>query len=191
MRKTWGLIWPKPIRMCFCAFFSYSHSFRSLTLSLAGCTAGVLGLENVAGFVFFTLSVVFVNTILLLVNAKARPEMYFVLGSPPVITDASERLLPAKAAQLRTPPTPSKRALQLAQWVALQGAQENVLSFLLWWTFWYAIVHGTSLSASYQCMISGIHLATFLLLHSVGKQWRNEKGNLVVVISVAYRRLFT
>ncbi|WFD47825.1 hypothetical protein GLX27_002488 [Malassezia furfur] len=118
-----------------------AHSFRSLTLSIAGSIAGVLGLQNLAGFGFFVLSVVFLNTVLLLVNAKGRPHAYFVLGSAPMTTDASERLVPAKAAQLRTPATPAQRARQLALWVLLQGAQENMLSFLLWWTFWYAIVH--------------------------------------------------
>ncbi|WFD01490.1 hypothetical protein MOBT1_000155 [Malassezia obtusa] len=118
-----------------------AHSFRSLTLSIAGSIAGVLGLQNLAGFAFFVLSVAFLNTILLVVNAKGRPSDYFIMGSSPVITDASERLVPSKAAQLRAPPTPVQHGLQLAGWVLLQGAQENVLSFLLWWTFWYAIVH--------------------------------------------------
>lgn len=113
-------------------------------MSIAGSIAGVLGLQNLAGFGFFVLSVVFLNTVLLLVNAKGRPHAYFVLGSAPMTTDASERLVPAKAAQLRTPATPAQRARQLSLWVLLQGAQENILSFLLWWTFWYAIVHGTS-----------------------------------------------
>ena len=114
-----------------------------MTLSLAGAIAGVLGLQNLSGFAFFLCSVVFVNAVLVLVSAKGDPRAFFVLGSLPAITDPSERLLPAKAAQLRAPPTPVQSALQLARWVLLQGAQENALSFLLWWTFWYGIVHGT------------------------------------------------
>lgn len=138
MRRTWATIWPRPSRT-----YPGSCSFRSLTLSLAGAIAGVLGLQNLSGFAFFLCSVVFVNAVLVLVNAKGDPRAFFVLGSLPAITDPSERLLPAKAAQLRAPPTPVQSALQLSRWVLLQGAQENALSFLLWWTFWYGIVHGT------------------------------------------------
>ncbi|WFD31837.1 hypothetical protein MSPP1_002877 [Malassezia sp. CBS 17886] len=118
-----------------------SYSLRSMTLSVAGATAGVLGLKNLTGFAFFFVSVVFVNSVLLLVNAHGAPSRYFVLAMPPATTHPGEQLVPAKAAELRKKPAPAAVALNIARWVLFQGVQDNMLSYVLWWTFWYGIIH--------------------------------------------------
>ena len=53
---------------------AYNGSFRSLTLSIAGAIAGVLGLQNLWGFGFFLVSVAFVNVMLIAVNTSYKPE---------------------------------------------------------------------------------------------------------------------
>jgi ER membrane protein complex subunit 6 len=121
---------------------AYNGSFRSLTLSIAGAIAGVLGLQNLWGFGFFLVSVAFVNVMLIAVNTSYKPEQYFVIVPPPVLTTALERLVPSKAEQLRKPQSLIRRAVFLGQWVLFQGAQENILSFMLWWTLWFGLVHG-------------------------------------------------
>ena len=78
-------------------------SFRSLALSIAGAVAGVLGLQNLWGFGFFAISVVFVNLVLIAVNTGYRPELFFVLVPSPVLTTSMEKFLPGKAEQLRKP----------------------------------------------------------------------------------------
>lgn len=117
-------------------------SFRSLALSIAGAVAGVLGLQNLWGFGFFAISVVFVNLVLIAVNTGYRPELFFVLVPSPVLTTSMEKLVPGKAEQLRKPLPSIKRLAYMAQWVVVQGAQENLLSFILWWTLWFGLVHG-------------------------------------------------
>lgn len=125
----------------------YSHllttRFRSMTLSIAGSVAGVLGLQNLAGFAFFAASVVFVNLVFIFVCAQGKPELYFSLYPSPVLTTALEKLIPSKAAQLRKPAAPHTKIFRLGVWIIWQGLQENLLSFILWWTFWHGIVHGT------------------------------------------------
>jgi len=120
---------------------SQVHALRSTTLTIAGSVAGVLGLKNIAGFAFFWGSVVFINTVILFVNAQAQPDRYFVMYSPPLAANALETLAPSKVEQLRAPPSSSRRLLALMWWMAVQGAQENLLPFITWWTFWHGIVH--------------------------------------------------
>lgn len=85
-----------------------------------------------------------VNTLILTVNAHTRIENYFLLEEPTPPTDASELLSPEKTAKTSAPRSPARRAFLIAKWLVLQGAQENVLSFVLWWTFGSGIVHGAS-----------------------------------------------
>ncbi|WFD35215.1 hypothetical protein MCUN1_002065 [Malassezia cuniculi] len=117
-----------------------AYALRSLTLSIAGSVAGVLGLNNLAGFAFYGISVAFVNTVIALVLARGQLERYFVVSAPPV-PDAAEALTPKSAARLRAPRSAGSKAFSTIKWILLQGAQANVLSFVLWWTFWYGIVH--------------------------------------------------
>lgn len=115
-------------------------SLRSTTLSIAGAVAGVLGLNNFTGFAFYGASVVLVNLAIALCLAHGQLDKYFVVTKPPA-PDAAEALTPASAAKLRAPPSTIARALATLKWILLQGAQSNVLSFVLWWTFWYGVVH--------------------------------------------------
>lgn len=123
---------------------------RSLTLSIAGATAGVLGLTNAQGFGFYAASVVLVNVLILVVNARMQPSDYFILGGP-TSTDPAEELAAANAAKERAPKTLIESAWELGKFIVLQGAQDNLLSFILWWTFFYAIVHGAWLRGAERC----------------------------------------
>lgn len=123
---------------------------RSLTLSIAGATAGVLGLTNAQGFGFYAASVVLVNALILVVNARMQPSDYFILSGS-TSTDPAEELAAANTAKEREPRTPIESAWELSKFIVLQGAQDNLLSFILWWTFFYAIVHGMSPTDRRMC----------------------------------------
>lgn len=83
--------------------------------------------------------------------------------SPPLAANALETLAPSKVEQLRAPPSSSRRLLALMWWMAVQGAQENLLSFITWWTFWHGIVHGMYQSLLLtQCTTRGIYIETML-----------------------------
>lgn len=105
--------------------------------------AGVLGLQNLAGFGFLVASVIVCNLVLIFVMAHGQPGTYFDLRPAPVFASELECLIPDKAAQLRQPMSTSATLLRLARFVVWQGLPENVLGFILWWTFWFGIVHGT------------------------------------------------
>lgn len=111
-----------------------------------------MGLQNLDGFFFFLVSVVFVNLVLVCINAKGRPEDYFYIYPAPVLTTALDKLVPATAKKLRQPPSTFMRVLRIAQWAVFQGLQENILSFILWWTFWHGLVHGMSFYLTWQSM---------------------------------------
>lgn len=143
----------KPMRMSLLS----NIRFRSLTLSIAGSIAGVLGLQNLSGFLFFFLSVVFVNVVLVFVQAHGKPEEYFSLYPAPVLTTALEKLVPSTAEKLRRPVSPVMKTLRIAQWIIFQGLQENILGFILWWTFWHGIVHGMSIHLMWQYMTEMYH----------------------------------
>lgn len=42
----------------------------------------------------------------------------------------------------------------------IEGAQENMFSYVLWWTFWYGIVHGEFERARGSCILAIRVLAT-------------------------------
>ncbi|KAK0528449.1 hypothetical protein OC834_003386 [Tilletia horrida] len=92
------------------------YFLRSTALSLAGASAGVLGLRNLSGFYFFALTLLLTNALLLAYNARAQPKRYIPHLGP---EDARPGVVG----------------------LALQGGQENLFSYVLWWTFWYGIVH--------------------------------------------------
>ncbi|KAL9931185.1 hypothetical protein V8E36_009952 [Tilletia maclaganii] len=92
------------------------YFLRSTALSLAGASAGVLGLRNLSGFYFFGLTLLLTNALLLVYNARSQPRKYIPHMGP----EASRPGLVG---------------------LALQGGQENLFSFVLWWTFWFGIVH--------------------------------------------------
>ncbi|CAD6885178.1 unnamed protein product [Tilletia controversa] len=92
------------------------YFLRSTALSLAGASAGVLGLRNLSGFYFFAVTLLLTNLVLLAYNARAQPSKYV----PHLGTIATQ---------------PGVVGL------AVQGGQENLFSYVLWWTFWYGIVH--------------------------------------------------
>ncbi|TGZ83264.1 hypothetical protein EX30DRAFT_394488 [Ascodesmis nigricans] len=53
---------------------------RSLTSSVCGIAAGILGLESYAGFVFYLVGSVFVSMLMLFLVADGKPGKYFQSG---------------------------------------------------------------------------------------------------------------
>ncbi|KAK0548561.1 hypothetical protein OC845_003505 [Tilletia horrida] len=96
--------------------YAPSSSLRSTSLSLAGATAGVLGLRNLSGFYFFGAALLLTNSLLLLYNARSAPRKYIPFLGPEESRPGTLGLL-------------------------VSGGQENLFSFVLWWTFWFGIVH--------------------------------------------------
>ncbi|KAK0554126.1 hypothetical protein OC846_002215 [Tilletia horrida] len=92
------------------------YFLRSTSLSLAGATAGVLGLRNLSGFYFFGAALLLTNSLLLLYNARSAPRKYIPFLGPEESRPGTLGLL-------------------------VSGGQENLFSFVLWWTFWFGIVH--------------------------------------------------
>lgn len=81
---------------------------RSAGSAILGLAAGILGLENWAGFIFYALGSLFFSVLLLGVKGKAQPSLYFKGG-----------------------------ALEMG-W---EGVLGGLLSFVLFWTFSYGLVH--------------------------------------------------
>ncbi|CBQ69108.1 conserved hypothetical protein [Sporisorium reilianum SRZ2] len=128
---------------------------RSTALSVAGGVAGVLGLTNWLGFGFYVVSVLLTNLIVLGVNANGTPSKFFISPSPPAKPLASSSA-PSTSAHSKSakgkPASAAKPALTIdprsgsfsTQDVAgflVNGLTENAFSFILWWTFWFGIVH--------------------------------------------------
>lgn len=55
------------------------------TACIAGATAGLLGLTNLAGFAFFLASSVTVGALYALANCGAQPSRYFLKSSEPLV----------------------------------------------------------------------------------------------------------
>ncbi|GAA6003817.1 Emc6p [Rhodotorula paludigena] len=58
---------------------------KSTTACIAGATAGLLGLTNLAGFAFFLASSVTVGALYALANCGAQPSRYFLKSSEPLV----------------------------------------------------------------------------------------------------------
>ena len=145
----WPLIW----------LVLYCDSVRSTALSVAGSVAGVLGLTNWIGFGFYIVSVLLTNSLVLLINANGTPSKYFISPSPPAkpLTSSKSPAATNKNVKVKTV-RPSGLSVSIdsrsgsfsAQDVAsflVNGLTENAFSFILWWTFWFGIVHGKYLQS--------------------------------------------
>lgn len=104
----------------------------------------MLGLTNLAGFGFFVLSQLVISLSIIALSAQGRPEKYLLdpaslqWDTLRVKVNASANLVKGLAAQ---PPGPAAQAWAWAKFVFLDGLVDNFLSYVLWWTFWSAIVH--------------------------------------------------
>ncbi|KAN0062905.1 hypothetical protein ACQY0O_004726 [Thecaphora frezii] len=107
------------------------YYIRSTSLSLCGSIAGVLGLTNLSGLYLYLLTLVLTNALILTVNARSAPHKYLI---PPSFSSSDN-----KSSQQQQ----KKVEWDAKQWIQTlgQGAQENAFSFVLWWTFWLAVVH--------------------------------------------------
>ena len=127
---------------------------RSTALSVAGSVAGVLGLTNWLGFGFYIISVLLTNSLVLTINANGSPSKYFISPSPPAkpLVSSPNSSTSSKKGSTETAssagPTIDPRSGSFStQDVAgflINGLTENAFSFILWWTFWFGIVHGES-----------------------------------------------
>lgn len=112
---------------------------RSLTSSLFGIAAGILGLESYAGFIYFILGTLFVSFLIWLLRIKASQGMS--AGQQQPKQDASGR----PKAELT--PSIGTRGQSLyfenAVWELWMGGNEllgGLSSFVLTWTLFYGIV---------------------------------------------------
>ncbi|KAJ1017866.1 hypothetical protein NDA16_005182 [Ustilago loliicola] len=127
---------------------------RSTALSVAGSVAGVLGLTNWIGFGFYIVSVLLTNSLVLLINANGSPSKYFISPSPPVkpltspskSPSASNKNVKAKTVggsgpSMTIDPRSGSFSAQDVAGFLMNGLTKNAFSFILWWTFWFGIVH--------------------------------------------------
>ena len=117
----------------------------------------MLGLTNWLGFGFYVLSVLFTNSLVLAINAESSPSKYFISPSPPsrpLSTSESSGSTSSKNSKVKVaaggsaslsidPRSGSFSAQDVASFL-VNGLTENAFSFILWWTFWFGIVHGRS-----------------------------------------------
>ncbi|KDN39691.1 hypothetical protein K437DRAFT_258964 [Tilletiaria anomala UBC 951] len=133
---------------------------RSISLSLAGSASGVLGLTNLNGFYFYIISQLLISLCILFINAKGQPTAYLVDAAVIDLQRKRARVHAAMEAksgggekakgrssqaqgfrQGQGPPGLVGTAWMWINLLLVDGAQDNVLSYVLWWTFWYGIVH--------------------------------------------------
>ncbi len=122
-------------------------SVRSISLSVAGAVTGVLGMTNFLGFAFYIVSVLLTNLLILGINASVHPSKYFISPSPPTkplsSTSSSKAVTKAVKEMTIDPRSGSFAPMDVAGFL-VNGLTENAFSFILWWTFWFGIVHGKS-----------------------------------------------
>ncbi|EPQ27811.1 uncharacterized protein PFL1_04556 [Pseudozyma flocculosa PF-1] len=116
------------------------YYIRSTSLSIAGSVAGILGLTNFSGLYLYALSLVVTNILILTINAKSTPQRYFVQPFSSPSSSSSPNAAPGKGAA-RKAATSEKWGTKQVVSTLFDGAQENGFSFVLWWTFWFAVVH--------------------------------------------------
>ncbi|SPO30568.1 uncharacterized protein UTRI_05185 [Ustilago trichophora] len=127
---------------------------RSTALSVAGSVAGVLGLTNWLGFGFYIVSVLLTNILVLAINANGSPSRYFISPSPPAkplmsssgpntaSTNSKVKTVgSATGSALTIDPRSGSFSMQDIAGFLVNGLTENAFSFILWWTFWFGIVH--------------------------------------------------
>ncbi|CDR88936.1 uncharacterized protein SPSC_05768 [Sporisorium scitamineum] len=128
---------------------------RSTALSVAGGVAGVLGMTNWLGFGFYIVSVLLTNLLVLGINANGTPSKFFISPSPPAqpFTSSSanntasiSKNTKAKSAgsakqTLTIDPRSGSFSTKDVAGFLVNGLTENAFSFILWWTFWFGIVH--------------------------------------------------
>ena len=131
-----------------------NDSVRSTALSVAGGAAGVLGLTNWLGFGFYIISVLFTNLLVLGINANGSPSKYFISPSPPAkpltpspaasttSKNSKTKSVSATGPALTIDPRSGSFSVQDVAGFLVNGLTENAFSFILWWTFWFGIVHG-------------------------------------------------
>ena len=120
----------------------------------------MLGLTNWLGFGFYIVSVLLTNALVLAINAKRSPSKYFISPSPPSkplepsssasITQKSSmaKAVRGAGASLTIDPRSGSFSVRDVSGFLINGLTENAFSFILWWTFWFGIVHGEFQSRS-------------------------------------------
>lgn len=119
-------------------------SIRQVSLLAAGSAAGVLGLTNFTGFGFFLVAQLAISLSIISLAASGKPSTYLLdpasvnWDAMRVKVNASANLVKGLAA---APPGPATQVWAWAKFILLDGLVDNFLSYVLWWTFWSAIVH--------------------------------------------------
>lgn len=138
----------------------------------------MLGLTNWLGFGFYIVSVLLTNSLVLLINAQSAPSKYFISPSPPTkpLTASSSNSTAGKnskaaGAELTIDPRSGSFSPQDVASFLVNGLTDNAFSFILWWTFWFGIVHGKFINANYESIaIADANAHTALIAPSLHEQ---------------------
>lgn len=140
------------MRTCsrFLPSYSSFFSIRSVATSVAGSTAGILGLVNLSGFYFYLLSVLLTNIVIFLFTVHLQPQRFLLSFNP----------APDKPEQVSN----SDKNLFSTVWLYtsffLEGAQDMSFGYVLWWTLWTALIHGEIYIALY---LASLTLSQYLI----------------------------
>lgn len=109
-----------------------------MVTSVAGSLAGVLGLINLTGFYLYLGTILFTNLAILLFNVHFDPQRYlFSFNTVPT----------EKKVHIKTERNHNSSTIFQSGWpyltFILEGAQEMAFGYVLWWTLWTALIHGT------------------------------------------------
>jgi hypothetical protein len=115
--------------------YSLSRSIRSVLTSVSGSAAGIFGFTNLSGFYVYFVSLLVTNLAILVVNVQFQPKRYLINFNP--IQEGKDGKVTLSDSSQASSVTP----LQYASFL-LEGAQEMAFGYVLWWTLWFAIIHG-------------------------------------------------
>jgi hypothetical protein len=86
------------------------------------------------GFYWYIASLVLTNIAVFVINVRLQPRRYLLSFNP-----ANDVL--AKKDSGASAQSPILAAWQYLSFL-IEGAQEMAFGYVLWWTLWYAIIHG-------------------------------------------------
>ncbi|KAF9035909.1 hypothetical protein BJ165DRAFT_1533387 [Panaeolus papilionaceus] len=109
-------------------FNSTLNNVKFISACFTGAAAGILGLQNFQGFLFFIASTLLTSALTYVINLNGRPSRYLVGFH--------------QAAAAKPGPSPGGLASLSGALELLNPGQDNAFTFVLMWTLFYGIVHG-------------------------------------------------
>ncbi|PPQ73818.1 hypothetical protein CVT24_012249 [Panaeolus cyanescens] len=109
-------------------FNSTLQNVKFISACFTGAAAGILGLQNLQGFLFFIASTLLTSALTYVINLNGRPSRYLVGFH--------------QAASGKPGQSPGLMASLSGALELLNPGQDNAFTFVLMWTLFYGIVHG-------------------------------------------------